>query len=104
MDSGQQLTTKESLAQKPDWWPDSSLNFSRYSNKELKISLSNIFHILAVKRLVHSYWLIVCHLFMNRAYTWFLSQTCKCATVNAISKYTGKLFFYSWAESYILTN
>ena len=36
-------STQESLARKPDWWGNSSLYFSRYSNKELKISLSNIF-------------------------------------------------------------
>ena len=35
--------TQESLAQKQDWWADSSLQFSRYSNKELKTNLSNIF-------------------------------------------------------------
>ena len=36
-------STQESLAQKPDWWAGISLYFSRYSNKKLKISLSNIF-------------------------------------------------------------
>ena len=35
--------TQESLARKPDWWADGSFYFSRYSNKEIKISLSNIF-------------------------------------------------------------
>ena len=31
------------MAEKPDWWADISLYFSRYSNKKLKISLANIF-------------------------------------------------------------
>ena len=36
-------STQEPLTQKPDLWAESSLYFSRYANKELKISLSNIF-------------------------------------------------------------
>ena len=43
MDIQSNWSTQKSLAQKPDWWADSSLSFSRYSNRELKISLSNIF-------------------------------------------------------------
>ena len=34
-------STQVSFAQKPDWWADSSLHFSRHSNKELKTILSN---------------------------------------------------------------
>ena len=40
---GSNWSTQESLAWKPNWWANSSLYFSRYSNKELKITLSNIF-------------------------------------------------------------
>ena len=48
MDSCQQLIytriiSLELLAWRPDWWVDSKLCSSRYSKRELNISLSNIF-------------------------------------------------------------
>ena len=35
--------TQESFSRKLDWWANNDLEFSRCSNKELKISLSTIF-------------------------------------------------------------
>ena len=55
--------TQEPLAQKSDWLADSSLYFSRYSNKELKIGLLNIFPQTGSKESGIICWLFVCHLF-----------------------------------------
>ena len=43
IDNGKQLIYTRTFDLKPDLCAESSLYFSRYANKELKINLSNIF-------------------------------------------------------------
>ena len=53
---------------------------------------------LAVKRLVHGYWLLFCRLFMNRIYIW------KRSLVYTISKDDEKWFYNSQGKCFLNPN